>query len=911
MTMKKKALLLLTAAIAWIGLSDVVAATTTKKYLKLTDSEFVVNRWWNGTNNNTVSDDGTQLYIYGQPGGVEGVTECYGGQAGWNFGEPVSTADWDKLVMKLKNAGPAKLQARMTDGEYEFSQDIDVDSDKVVTYEFPLASLEGSKWIDNVESKGTISSITSVYFWGYYGGGNTVTLDEIYFEKTVADTDAKDYEEVNVLEGNGFSEATTINGTEISFSQSGEKWSYDVSGINSSLYKYLVVVPKVPYVQDENGMGDIQYGLSDGSNADVCNWSFAYGWWQARHACVLNIGQKRLYDTSSEESYPYPNDTDKEKSGYTNINEQLDSVAFDLGALKSIYFLGCGNYKYNVSAIYFTNERPTYDNRWNGISADYSRETSATDTYGTICLPYASAICGAQAYSVAGVDSKNAPTKLYLKEENGILKAGVPYIFKTNSEKKDADSYINGGGVFFTKAGANTVTTPDDNALEGNLGDADADVPATSFVLASDGSWKSADNATIGQYEAFLTLTDVEELSDATGYVEMAIASTPTTDTKDYEEIDLSKGTATGNASMNGRTITLSDGDARYGWDVSDINTANYDYMVIVPRKPFLLATDTYDTYEVRYGISDGTNNIYGWGFAYGYWNTHRALVYSIKDNIVYSNSNDSSFDDKQEYYTSRPETFGDIKNVYLTCGYSSPVNFEVSAIYFSNTKPTFNNYEWYADNELVGDYKREATNKDTYGTICLPYAAAVCGANVYKVVGVDSKDSPSKLYLEEVYGVLEAGVPYIFKSNTDTDINNDTKTLTFGGGVVFYKAGSNVAAAPIDNALHGNLGTENMTVPESSYILTSNGKWGKGSNNYVASNRAYLTLTDDLVVSEDEANAAKYIVMSLDGGRTTGISNVESEQETSSAVYNLNGTRVANPAKGIYIKNGKKIAIK
>ena len=47
--------------------------------------------------------------------------------------------------------------------------------------------------------------------------------------------------------------------------------------------------------------------------------------------------------------------------------------------------------------------------------------------------------------------------------------------------------------------------------------------------------------------------------------------------------------------------------------------------------------------------------------------------------------------------------------------------------------------------------------------------------------------------------------------------------------------------------------------------------------------------------------------------GETTGIMSVDNGQLTvdSSEVYNLNGQRVAQPTKGLYIVNGKKVIIK
>lgn len=48
-----------------------------------------------------------------------------------------------------------------------------------------------------------------------------------------------------------------------------------------------------------------------------------------------------------------------------------------------------------------------------------------------------------------------------------------------------------------------------------------------------------------------------------------------------------------------------------------------------------------------------------------------------------------------------------------------------------------------------------------------------------------------------------------------------------------------------------------------------------------------------------------------LTSGSTTGISNVKANSLQDGAIYNLQGVRVSNPQKGIYIQNGKKVVIK
>ena len=74
-----------------------------------------------------------------------------------------------------------------------------------------------------------------------------------------------------------------------------------------------------------------------------------------------------------------------------------------------------------------------------------------------------------------------------------------------------------------------------------------------------------------------------------------------------------------------------------------------------------------------------------------------------------------------------------------------------------------------------------------------------------------------------------------------------------------------------------------------------------------VAANRAYLHIATTLAPDA----AASRMVMVF-GNEATGIGSVKSEEmKDKSEVYNLKGQRVAQPTKGLYIVNGKKVVIK
>jgi hypothetical protein len=77
---------------------------------------------------------------------------------------------------------------------------------------------------------------------------------------------------------------------------------------------------------------------------------------------------------------------------------------------------------------------------------------------------------------------------------------------------------------------------------------------------------------------------------------------------------------------------------------------------------------------------------------------------------------------------------------------------------------------------------------------------------------------------------------------------------------------------------------------------------WVKNPGN-IAAGKCYLDLSGYW-------KAARSIRLVIGGTTDTGVAAVK-KAETGAAVYSLDGRQVANPAKGIYVKDGKKIVIK
>ena len=93
-------------------------------------------------------------------------------------------------------------------------------------------------------------------------------------------------------------------------------------------------------------------------------------------------------------------------------------------------------------------------------------------------------------------------------------------------------------------------------------------------------------------------------------------------------------------------------------------------------------------------------------------------------------------------------------------------------------------------------------------------------------------------------------------------------------------------------------------------YIL-QNGQFKKASNGYLKANRAYLHTTYNVT---NPSSAHDYLEISFEGEEeTTGVNEVTNTNCTNNTneFFNLAGQRVAQPTKGLYIVNGKKVVIK
>lgn len=185
------------------------------------------------------------------------------------------------------------------------------------------------------------------------------------------------------------------------------------------------------------------------------------------------------------------------------------------------------------------------------------------------------------------------------------------------------------------------------------------------------------------------------------------------------------------------------------------------------------------------------------------------------------------------------------------------------------------------------------------YGTYSNSHAFVVPSGLTVSEINVDGGKLAVSSYAEG------AVVP----KNTGVMVSSSTagsKTITFTG-----RAGSALGTNLLKASGDEGISAANMTEADTKFyrLTMHNGTqigfwWGaeNGAAFDLAANKAYLAVPEDAMTARG---------LWFDEGETTSIKQVEALGLKVEGYYNLNGQRVAQPTKGLYIVNGKKVVIK
>lgn len=205
--------------------------------------------------------------------------------------------------------------------------------------------------------------------------------------------------------------------------------------------------------------------------------------------------------------------------------------------------------------------------------------------------------------------------------------------------------------------------------------------------------------------------------------------------------------------------------------------------------------------------------------------------------------------------------------------------------------------------------------NANEWSTICLPFAmsSAQCKAAFGDDVQLanltswsSEEDGDDIVAINVVFTsvtAIEANHPYIIK------VSSAISSFTADGVDIDPEEEPYVRVGTRSSNRGWMTGTyvANFTVPENNLFLNAGKFWYSKGLTKMKAYRAHFEFADVLTSVEGASAPAFNITV---GGETTNIKDVKSEL-SDEFYYNLGGQRVETPAKGLYIKNGKKLIVK
>lgn len=292
------------------------------------------------------------------------------------------------------------------------------------------------------------------------------------------------------------------------------------------------------------------------------------------------------------------------------------------------------------------------------------------------------------------------------------------------------------------------------------------------------------------------------------------------------------------------------------GWGVNNIVNNITVYKTPEGAANYILAGKGTFTPEVEAALADANATYID---ATGI--TGATLLTSANPNCMFTASADGMVTNAQNVIVN-----GTCANLVLTDGYDfkAPANFTATTASYTTTI--------------------NATAKA--GTLCLPFAATLpTGVTAY-TLAYNSGDEATA-------------------TEVTTTIPANTPVLLNGAGAVTF-SGSGAVAANAENKSKAMTGVfAKGFVPKDSYVLqlldSGLGFRKVADDNSVSINpfRAYLTA---------QGAGSR---LGINFGGVTGIETVATAQQNGGQAYDLQGRRVAQPAKGLYIVNGKKYIVK
>ena len=185
----------------------------------------------------------------------------------------------------------------------------------------------------------------------------------------------------------------------------------------------------------------------------------------------------------------------------------------------------------------------------------------------------------------------------------------------------------------------------------------------------------------------------------------------------------------------------------------------------------------------------------------------------------------------------------------------------------------------------------KRTLNKDYWNTFVVPFDIPNMNASIFEYTGSDG----NTMHFTATTSI-EAGTPYLIKPKEGNIIDQTYSDVTLTAQ----------SAKSVDYGDYKFVATYSpvaLATDKTELFLTTDGKLAypaSASEATMKGMRAYF-----------QVPASANVALFVDGeGTITGIEEIDNSQLTIDNVYNLNGQRVTQPRKGLFIVNGKKLII-
>lgn len=210
-----------------------------------------------------------------------------------------------------------------------------------------------------------------------------------------------------------------------------------------------------------------------------------------------------------------------------------------------------------------------------------------------------------------------------------------------------------------------------------------------------------------------------------------------------------------------------------------------------------------------------------------------------------------------------------------------------------------------------------------TFRSFCDYHAVIIPGGiDVFTVDTPNKTNKTVKLtsYNLEDNRVLPANTPVLL-AKKDVGTRNLTSYVT----MEYYSVPNYTATSATTNLLHGQVSRYHIPVSNNNGTLNFLFGYKKLQGNAKVTvgfftpgagecsiNTAYLTLDSGFWDDADQQNTKGFRLVFDDNNETTSVDEIQTVSDNAPAVYyNMQGVRVLNPGKGLYIRNGKKYIIR